>query len=197
MIADHLTPVRDWMFRALMFEADAQQFQTAGYRIGADQTDAEVRLMEEVLSPFPVELRGEAMRMTRLYALVYCFENSVRELIRERMTERHGQDWWDKKVSTKVKSAVQAIRDKAERNIWLEGERGDNLQFSQFGHLADIITNCWEDFSDLIPSQAWIRQRMDELEQARNFMAHNRMLMDSEFRRFETYVGDWTRQVGV
>jgi hypothetical protein len=89
------------------------------------------------------------------------------------------------------------VSDQRAKNGWLEGEKGDLLQHVLFGHLADIITNAWEDFDDLIPSQHWIRQRMDDLEEARNFLAHNRMLLAAEFARIETYVGDWNRQVGV
>ncbi len=37
----------------------------------------------------------------------------------------------------------------------------------------------------------------DELERARNFIAHNRMLSAAEFARLEMYVGDWNRQVGL
>lgn len=194
---DPLTPLRDWLFRALTFEAEAEKYRLAGIRLGADQTDVEVRLMEEILTPFPVDLRGRAMQMTRSYALLYCFENSVRQLIRERMLERYGDAWWNSRVPKKVKDYAQKISDQNGKNPWLEGERGDSLDRVLFGHLADIITNSWEDFEDLIPSQHWIRQRMDDLEEARNYLAHNRMLLPPEFRRIEAYVGDWSKQVGV
>jgi hypothetical protein len=42
-----------------------------------------------------------------------------------------------------------------------------------------------------------LKQRFDELERARNFIAHNRMLSAAEFARLEMYVGDWNRQVGL
>jgi hypothetical protein len=63
--------------------------------------------------------------------------------------------------------------------------------------LSDIIIQNWDLFTDLIPSQHWLTQRMDELEQARHYVAHNRLLADTEFRRIESYIGDWLRQVGV
>lgn len=184
------------MFRAITFEAEAGRFQAAGIRLGADQTAVETRLMEEVLNPFPVVLRGQATRMTRLYALLFCFENSVRQLIRDRMLERHGPNWWETKSPKSVRDYSNKIQNGISENTWLEGEKGDNLQFVSFGHLADIITNCWEDFSDLMPTQHFIRQRMDELEKARNFIAHNRMLLDAEFQRIEMYILDWNKQVG-
>ena len=84
-----------WLFRAIMFEAGSQALRAAEIRVGADQTLVETNLMEEVLGPFSVQLRSEAMRMTRAYALIYCFENSVRDLIRDRLTEKHGADWWN------------------------------------------------------------------------------------------------------
>lgn len=191
-------PLEAWLFKALMFEAGSEKFRAAGIRVGADQTDVEARLLEEVLAPFSVQLRGEAMRMTRVYALTYCFENSVRELIRDRLDEKHGVSWWSSAaVPKRVRDLADNRRDRANGNTWLEGERSDPLQFVEFGGLSDIIMQNWELFSDLIPTQHWLKQRMDELEQARNYIAHNRLLADTEFRRIESYVGDWLRQVGV
>ncbi|CEJ89120.1 conserved hypothetical protein [Hyphomicrobium sp. GJ21] len=190
--------IRQWLFRAMMFEADAEVFRTAGVRVGAAQLDVEASLMEEVLRPFPIPLRNEAMRMTRLYALIYCFENSVRQLIAQRLSERRGADWWaTDAVPNKVRSVSDSRRAAATSNSWLEGEKSDPLQFVEFGQLADIVISNWDEFSDLVPTQHWLKQRMDELEQARNYIAHNRLLMPGEFRRLESHVTDWLRQVGV
>ena len=181
-----------------MFEATSEKLRAAGIRVGADQTDVEVRLMEEVLAPFSVALRGEAMRMTRVYALLYCFENSVRELIRARLLDKRDANWWTSDaVPKRVRDLAESRFAKAKENTWLEGERSDPLQFVDFGGLSDIIVQNWEHFTDLIPTQHWLKQRMDELEQARNYIAHNRLLADTEFRRIEHYIGDWLRQVGV
>jgi hypothetical protein len=190
--------IESWLFRAIMFEASSEKLRTAGIRVGADQTFVETKLMEEVLAPFPVQMRGEAMRMTRVYALIYCFEASVRDLIRDRLSDAKGIDWWHSDaVPNKIRQTADNRRDKANGNTWLEGEREDPLQFVDFGGLSDIIIQNWEIFTDLIPTQHWLKQRMDELEQSRNYIAHNRLLADAEFRRIEHYVSDWLRQVGV
>lgn len=189
--------VRDWLFRGIMFEADAEQFRNAGIRVGADQRGVEQSLLEEVLSPFGVDLRNSAMNMSRLYALVFCFENSVRALIEQRLGESYGLEWWKEKVPKKVQEfSEQRMRD-TEKNSWLEGTIKSPLAFVQFGHLSDIIVENWADFSDLIPTQHWLKQRFDELEKARNFMAHNRTLLPTEFSRIEMYINDWNRQVGL
>ena len=75
--------------------------------------------------------------------------------------------------------------------------KSNPMNFIEFGHLADIVAHNWDDFADLIPSQHWLKQRMDELEQARNFVAHNRLLLPAEFQRLYMYVADWNRQVGL
>ena len=189
--------IREWLFRGLMFEAEAERFRTAGIRMGADHRDVERSLLEETLAPFGVELRNDALAMSRLYALIYCFENSVRRLISQRLLEQHGATWWADKVPKKIQEFAAARQKDALDNSWLEGQNKDTLAFLEFGHLADIITNNWEDFSDLVPSQHWLKQRLEELEKARNFIAHNRLLLPGEFQRLEMYVADWNRMVGL
>ena len=189
--------IRDFLFRGLMFEAEAERFRKAGIRIGANIEETEKRLIEESLNPFSIDLRNEALRMCRLYALIYCFENSIRMLIKERLIEKHGTNWWEKRVSKTVKDFAQKRKDDSVKNSWLDGQKKELLTFVEFGHLADIITNNWEDFSDLIPTQHWLKQRMDELEKARNFIAHNRYLLNTEFQRIEMYINDWNRMVGL
>jgi hypothetical protein len=188
--------VREWLFRALMFEAEVEEFKSAGIRIGADSEQVEKSLMQEIISPFPIHIRNEALRMARLYALVNCFENSVRDLIKERLKEKYDVDWWEKGVPKTVREFANKRQQTAKENTWLEGDNTELIEFTEFGHLSDIITQNWVDFSDLIPTQHWLKQRLDELEKARNYIAHNRLLLPSEFRRIEQYISDWNKQVG-
>ena len=77
--------------------------------------------------------------------------------------------------------------------MWKE----DNLEFVDFGDLANIIVQNWDTFKDVVPGQNWLVQRMSELEKARNFVAHNRMLLESEFDRIYMYISDWNKVVGI
>lgn len=187
--------LRDFLFRGLMFEAEASNFQTAGIQIGADLRDVEEHLLAEALSPFGVQRRNRALEMARLYAVLFCFGNEVRDFIRETLREKVGEDWLDK-LPTKIKEHAEGRKRTAINDSWLEGEKTDLLGFVEFGHLAQIITNNWEHFQ-IIPSQHWLRQRMDEMEKVRNFIAHNRMLLPSEFQRLYMYIADWNRVVGL
>lgn len=188
---------REFLFRALMFEAEADSFRNAGIRVGADIAKSEGPLLMERLEPFGIARRNQALQMARLYAIVFCFENEVRDLIRERLEEQLGQDWWEAGVPQKVKNAALSIQKQALKDSWLDGSKDDLLGFCEFGCLADIMIGKWEFFEDIIPSQHWLKQRMDELEKARNFIAHNRMLMPAEFERVYMYVADWNKVVGL
>ena len=190
------TELRDFLFRGLLFEAEAAVFQDAGIQIGADQTETEERLLAEALSPFPVNVRNNALEMARLYAVLFAFESHVREFIRETLSENEGVDWIDK-LPNKIKQHADSRQQAAHNDSWLEGEKTDLLGFLDFGHLAQVILNKWEHFESLIPSQHWLKQRMDELEKSRNFIAHNRMLLPSEFQRMYMYIADWNRVVGL
>lgn len=187
--------LRDFLFRGLMFESEASVFQGAGIQIGADTTESEEKLLAEALSPFSIARRNEALEMARLYALLYCFENEVRALIRDTLEEKEGPSWWDA-LPNKIKSHAESRQAAAVKDSWLEGQKRDLLGFVDFGMLASIITERWEHFS-IIPSQHWLKQRMDELEKARNFIAHNRMLLPGEFQRIYMYIADWNRVIGL
>jgi len=179
-----------------MFEADALNFQAAGIQVGADTSQAEERLLSEALSPFNVTSRNQALEMARLYAVLHCFENAVPTLIRETLEEKECADWAEK-LPKKVKDFADNRQKTAFEDSWLEGNKSDLLGFVEFGHLSLIIIDKWALFESIVPSQHWLKQRMDELEKVRNFIAHNRMLLPSEFQRVYLYIADWNKSVGL
>lgn len=188
--------LRSFLFRGLLFESEAGLFQRAGIQVGASTTAEAESLLEASLAPFSVTRRNAALEMARLYALLFCFENEVRDFIRERLEEREGSDWFDK-LPPKVTSHAESRRSAALKDNWLEGHKTDLLGFADFGQLSQIIIAKWDCFKDIIPSQHWLSQRMDEIERARNFIAHNRLLLPSEFQRLYMYIADWNRVVGL
>lgn len=184
------------MFRGLMFEAEADVFRKAGIQIGARDSAHEENLLAEALTPFGVTRRNQAIEMARLYAVLFCFENEIRDFIRDTLEEKDGADWQDK-LPGKIKEQAELRRETAIKDSWIEGHKSDLLGFVDFAHLAQIIVNKWDYFKDIVPTQHWLKQRMDELEKARNFVAHNRMLLPSEFQRLYMYVADWNRVIGL
>ena len=133
--------------------------------------------------------------MASVYVAFFCLENAVRELIAERLADRHGADWWQK-VPEKIRTAVKKLKEKEEQNKYHTSRSTDLIGYTLFGNLAQIIVANWEDFSDLFPNQSWITSRFNDLEMSRNIIMHTGTLPQIELDRIESIVRDWTRQVG-
>ena len=69
--------LRDFVFRGLLFESEAEVFRRAGINVGIDLVEAEETLLLEALAPFGVQRRNDALEMARLYAVLHAFENEV------------------------------------------------------------------------------------------------------------------------
>lgn len=188
--------LRDLVFRGLLFESEAEEFRRAGISVGSDLSSSEELLLKEALAPFGIQRRNTALEMGRLYIVLHCFENELRSFIKDTLEEQVGLNWWEN-VPKKIKDKAESRQKTAMKDSWLEGDKADYLGFADFGDLANIIFQYWEHFSDILPSQEWIKQRMLELEKARNFVAHNRMLLPSEFQRLYMYVSDWNKVIGL
>lgn len=190
--------LRDFVFRGLLFESESSVFRNAGISVGSDISRSEEQLLFEALAPFGVQRRNQALEMARLYAVLHAFENEVRSLIRDTLEEKVDMNWWEtNSVPKKVRNNAENRQKVAEKDSWLEGAKADKLEFVDFGDLSAIIIENWKHFKDIMPSQDWIRQRMTELEKSRNFVAHNRMLLPSEFQRIYMYISDWNRVIGL
>jgi hypothetical protein len=192
------TRLRDFVFRGLLFESEAEVFRKAGINVGIDLRQAEEQLLLEALSPFGVQRRNDALEMARLYAVLHAFENEIRSLIRDTLDEKTGPNWWETdSIPKKVRDIAESRQKSAEKDSWLEGSKADRLEYVDFGDLSAIIIQNWEHFKELVPTQDWIKQRMTELEKARNFVAHNRMLVPLEFQRIYMYISDWNKVIGL
>lgn len=196
-MTDNGRRTRDFVFRGLLFESESEAFRRAGIQVGADLGQSENALLYQALAPFGVKRRNDAMEMARLYAVIHAFENELRSLIRDVLEENVGSDWWDgAAVPSNVRKNADSRHKTAIKDSWLEGAKEDRLEYVDFGDLSKIIIQNWKCF-EMIPSQAWLEQRMLELEKARNFIAHSRMLLPSEFQRIYMYISDWNKVIGL
>jgi len=197
-LTKHRTELRDFVFRGLLLESESEIFRKAGIRVGADLSQNEQNLMMEALAPFGVQRRNQALEMARLYAVLHAFENELRSLIRDTLEEQIGANWWDgTAIPNQVRKLADSRQKEAQKDSWLEGSKTDKLEFVDFGDLSAIIVQNWDSFKNVIPNQEWLRQRMYELEKARHFVAHNRMLLPTEFQRIYMYISDWNKVIGI
>ena len=108
----------------------------------------EQNLDQKYYLQFSEQHRAEAHRMSTNYEIFYCLENSIREIIVQRLEEEFGDDWWNSVVP-------DAVKKNAEKNQKKEMESGFTLRsknlidFTSFGELGEIIKANWDTFSDL------------------------------------------------
>lgn len=143
---------------------------------------------------FTQKLRDEAAEMARHYATFYCLENSIRELISIRLSEIHGQNWWDATVP-------QLIRDNVAKNYKKEASSGITLRsnqmidYSNFGELGEIIKANWDVFGDTLNDITAVQKILAALNTLRAPIAHCKALAEDEIVRLDLSLADWFRQM--
>ena len=80
------------------------------------------RVVEADFSPI---VWNNATNMSSVYQAIFCIENTLRNFIVERMSERHGLNWWEEKVPSNIKKAV-AEKRRTEKQVLLQSLRLGN-----------------------------------------------------------------------
>jgi len=190
----YLDTLKKFVFNAFLLDDSLVKLEKDGISIRSGSTVIPIERIEE--TDFSPKIIYDANRMSSIYIAFFCLENSVRELITDRLVERHGIDWWDNCVPAKIKASVQKLKNSEEKNKYYTARSTSLIGYTMFGNLAQIIINNWEDFSDFFPSQTWITSRFNDLEMSRNVIMHTGVLPEIEIERIEAIVRDWVRQVG-
>ena len=186
--------IKEFVFIGMLVEDSLSNLEQQGIKV-IDDTNIKItqRVLENDFSP---RLWYNASKMSSVYVALYCAENMLRDFIVDRLSETKGIDWWEKCVPKKVRDEVQKLKDKEEKNKYYSNRSNSNIGYTMLGNLTNIIIYNWDDFSDIIPSQAWITSRMDDLEMSRNIIMHTGLLPDIEMERIESIVRDLTKQLG-
>jgi len=188
--------IQNFVFRGMLLDSDLEALKEAGISITESPTIASEKADEGAISieDFSARIRLGAIKMSSVYMAFFCFENSVRELIVERLKERVGATWWNKCVSKRIRDTVVKRKSTDSKNRWHAPRAADNISYADFGDMSDIITSNWAHFEDLFPSQDWVKTRLGDLEQSRNALAHNNVLAERDIERIRMYLQDWLMQ---
>lgn len=186
--------LKEFVFNALLTQDTFQALEKEGITISAPNDFSPIsRVVEADFSP---RVWHDAVSMSSVYTAIYCIENTLRNFIVERMSERHGIAWWDEKVPQKIKVAVNSLKKQEEKNKYHSNRASSEIGYTMLGNLGQLIIANWDDFSDIIPNQAWLASRMDDLEMSRNIIMHTGNLPTDEIDRIESIVRDLLRQIG-
>lgn len=136
-------------------------------------------------------IANDARKMAEVYPKYYVLENSMRIVIKRILENSYGKQWWQTKVAKPARDAAANRIAREAEQPW-HGKRGQHeIFYSDFRDLKKIITKNWSDFQNLFPTQAWIIQRLEELEHPRNVMAHHNPISKQDQKRMEVYFDDW------
>ncbi|WP_417820638.1 Swt1 family HEPN domain-containing protein [Terasakiella sp.] len=145
---------------------------------------------------FSMKLRNEAEAMSGHYSIFYCLENSIRELVNDRLEEIHGETWWSTEGVV-----VQEVRKNAEKNQQKELSTGitprsdDLLDYCNFGELGEIIKSNWPIFGDMFRDKKAVEKILGSLNTLRAPIAHCKILAEDEVLRLHLALRDWFRQM--
>lgn len=141
---------------------------------------------------FDSEIRNEAKQMAKHYEIFYCLEKSIRELITTSLESSFGDNWWNDKVPQKVKDDVKG-RMQRELDSGVTPRSGEEIDFTTFGELGDIIKSNWDIFGTMFNSQRAVEKVMNNLNTLRAPIAHCSKLAEDEVVRLQLSVRDWFR----
>jgi energy-converting hydrogenase A subunit M len=173
-----------------MLETELKKLEDSGIQIEHAKTIQRAEIVDVEL--FESDILQEARRMADFYALYYSLENSIRRLIAERLSEKHGPKWWQDKVPEGVRKEVEK-KQREEKDTTMSIRSEDPLAYTNFGELISIFDQNWVDFSDTLRSQKAMQQILSQFNKIRNVVAHSCALNEDEITRFKLLVKDWFR----
>ena len=149
------------------------------------------------LERFDDDLLAAAKRMAAVYSAIACFENSARGLIIGVLTEAYGKNWWDSKVTEKIKNVAKNRKD-LDLGVKWHAPRGEHpIFYTDMGHLVSIVSNNWDEFEPYFRLRDWFSNMVSVVEKSRNIIMHSGEIGDEDIHRLGTLFRDWLSQVGA
>jgi hypothetical protein len=194
-MSDSLDRVKLFTLNNLAIEAAVQRIERE-HDVDLGHRPAAQRGLDETYYPqFDEKIRREATEMSAHYRVFYCLENSIRSLITEVLSEKHGIDWWKATVPDSVKTHVAGTQKKElESGIAVRSQ--DPIDYTTFGELGEIIKSNWPDFIDIFQDIKALEKVIATLNVLRGPIAHCKPLAEDEVVRLHLSVRDWFRSMG-
>lgn len=149
---------------------------------------------EKFQPQFDAAIKAEAKEMSKHYEILYSLEKTMRNIVLEVMANKYGFDWWENKVSIEIKKKVNYNRQ-IELNTGHTQLSENEIDYTTFGDLRQIIESNWNDFSLKFKNKYAFNRIMYTLNQLRGPIAHSNYLNEDEVIRLNLTLKDWFRLV--
>jgi len=138
---------------------------------------------------YPYDLYEKGTEMAEVYLYIYHIENTLRIFI-----DTVGG------VNLNFTSNLthKILKRKKEESLhkWRTFRGNSDLFYLDIKDLGTLITNNWEIFKAYFPSQEWIKQKIDEIGECRNCIAHNSYIGEDEKALLKVYYNAILSQIG-
>ncbi|WP_374324764.1 Swt1 family HEPN domain-containing protein [Aquipseudomonas alcaligenes] len=151
--------------------------------------------VEDIYYPqFNSSVRAEAAEMSRHYEVFYCLEKTIRELVSDTIEAAENTSaWWQTaRVPPNIKAEVSSRMQK-ELDSAMTRRSSDELDYTTFGELSQLITTNWDIFGGIFSSRKAVEKVMASLNSLRGPIAHCSPLAEDEVLRLQITVRDWFR----
>jgi len=196
---EKVSEIRELLFRIKQDEPLSRSLKSTSKKIIPKIISTTVGKEFKISDPLLTQsILEESKNMSeQVYPLLYVFENSVRMMISYVMQKKYGSNWWDINISTDIRNEVKRRIDKENQNPW-HGKRGAHpIFYTDLDHLSRIVQNNWPIFKCILTSQPWFTQRIDEISQSRNPVAHMNPLKKDDIQRIKVYFKDWEKLINA
>ena len=178
----------------LAIEAEVQRIERKFKVDLGHQRSAKPQFDETYFPQFAERLRNEANQMANNYIIFYCLENSIRDLISQRLEEAYGEEWWSRGVPDVVhKNAEKNKKKELQSGVSLRSS--DLIDFTTFGELGEIIKLNSDVFGDMFSDVQAVQKILATLNTLRAPIAHCKPLAEDEELRLYLGLRDWFRQM--
>lgn len=148
----------------------------------------------------PTKILEEAKKMAEVYPLIYVFENSVRNCIRQAMDKAFPSGWWNEtRITVEVFRRASSRKQEEGKNLW-HGSRSQNmLDYVDLDELEKVISKNTDTltpyFKGLPKELDWLKIKIKEIYPSRNVIAHCNPLSDHDIKRVQVICRDWQDQL--
>ncbi len=126
---------------------------------------------------------------------VFVLENSIRALIKLRLSSVNKDNWWPNLIPKPVLDNVERVIKKETKHPHRQKRGEEPLMYCNFDDLKKIIID--EDnylhFQDVIIDPGWFRVKMEEVYMSRNNLAHSILLTKDDIASINLFYNQWAR----
>lgn len=136
-------------------------------------------------------------RSVMAFRHLYLIENSVRELIRRVLMNRHGPEWWGLAVPKKVRDAGEYRQKQDLDDPWFT-PRGDHpIYYLDLHHYAIIITESenWTLFEPFFKRKEFVSETLRDVNLPRRVVAHMNPLRAEDLDHLKAAYRKWMGQL--